>query len=160
MSLRSEKKHRQQRMPHRSRKKHRQQRTLLRSQKKYRQQRLLLGSSPLQKRTLKKASITNPKCWPVSATTTATGTRWVMPNNLGTAQEASGSANSTASPPPWSAEETDACFIVKGQCRPEARLCLFRGRAGAAMGGQAAHPQEARCIAANIAKLPELLRRR
>jgi hypothetical protein len=38
-----------------------QQRMPLRSQKKYRQQRLLLGSSPLQKRTLKKASITNPK---------------------------------------------------------------------------------------------------
>jgi len=34
---------------------------------------------PLQKRTLKKASITNPKCSPVSATTTAMGTRWVTP---------------------------------------------------------------------------------
>src|SRR6516164_8667432 len=44
-------------------------------------------SLPLQKRTLKKASITNPKCSPVSATTTATGTRGVMPKDLGTAQE-------------------------------------------------------------------------
>ena len=35
----------------------------------------------------KKASITNPKCSPVSATTTAMGTRWVMPKNTGTAQE-------------------------------------------------------------------------
>jgi hypothetical protein len=35
----------------------------------------------------KKASITNPKCSPVSATTTAMETRWVMPTNLGTAQE-------------------------------------------------------------------------
>ena len=35
----------------------------------------------------KKVSTTNPKCSPVSATTTATGTRWVMRKNLGTAQE-------------------------------------------------------------------------
>jgi len=35
----------------------------------------------------KKASITNPKCSPVSATITAMGTRWVMPTNLTTAQE-------------------------------------------------------------------------
>jgi hypothetical protein len=41
----------------------------------------------------KKASITNPKCSPVSATTTAMGTRWVMPKNLGTAQEVSFSAD-------------------------------------------------------------------
>ena len=41
----------------------------------------------------KKVSITNPKCSPVSATTTAMGTRWVMPKNLGTAQEVSFSAD-------------------------------------------------------------------
>jgi hypothetical protein len=41
----------------------------------------------------KKASITNPKCSPVSLTTTATGTRWVMPKNLGTAQEVPFSAD-------------------------------------------------------------------
>src|SRR6516164_9826574 len=57
-----------------------------RSQKKHHQQRMPLRSLPLQKRTLKKASITNPKCSPVSATTTAMGTRWVMPKNIGTAQ--------------------------------------------------------------------------
>src|ERR1700751_488672 len=66
---------------------HRHQRMSLRSRKKHRQQRMPLRSLPLQKRTLKKASITNPKCSPVSATTTAMGTRWVMPNNLSTAQE-------------------------------------------------------------------------
>ena len=90
---RSRKKHRQQRMPHRSRKKHRQQRMSLRSEKKHRQQRRSHRSFPRQKRTLKKASITNPKCSltnpkcsPVSATTTAMGTRWVMPKSMGTAQ--------------------------------------------------------------------------
>ena len=41
----------------------------------------------------KKASITKPKCLPVSTTTTAMGRRRVMRKNLGTAQEASGSAD-------------------------------------------------------------------
>jgi hypothetical protein len=41
----------------------------------------------------KKVSITNPKCSPVSATTTAMGTRWAMPKNLGTAQEVPFSAD-------------------------------------------------------------------
>src|SRR5215813_9528169 len=65
----------------------------LRPRKKHLQQRMSLRSLPLQKRTLKKASITNPKCSltnpkcsPVSATTTAMGTRWVMPKSMGTAQ--------------------------------------------------------------------------
>jgi hypothetical protein len=43
----------------------------------------------IAKADTKKASITNPKCSPVSATITAMGTRWVMPKNLGTAQEVS-----------------------------------------------------------------------
>src|SRR5262249_34328593 len=68
-------------------KQHRQQRMSLRSEKKHRQQRRSHRSFPLQKRTLKKASITNPKCSPVSATITAMGTRWVTPENTGTAQE-------------------------------------------------------------------------
>src|SRR6516162_8155623 len=40
-----------------------------------------LRSLPLR-RTLKKANITNPKCLPVSATTTAIGTRGVMPKEV------------------------------------------------------------------------------
>ena len=42
-----------------------------------------------------------------------------------------------------------------GRQRPGARLRLFRGGAGTALGGAAAHPDEARRIAANIAKAPE-----
>jgi hypothetical protein len=53
-----------------------------------------LQSLLLQKRTLKKSSITSPRFSPVSATTiTAIGTLWVMPKNLGTAQAASFSAD-------------------------------------------------------------------
>ena len=41
----------------------------------------------------KKSKHYNAKCSPVSATTTAMGTRWVMPKNPGTAQEVSGSTD-------------------------------------------------------------------
>ena len=53
----------------------------------------------------KKASITKPKCLLVSTTTTAMGTRWVMPRNLGTAQEVSGSADPVRERPAASARK-------------------------------------------------------
>src|SRR5262249_15664855 len=42
---------------------------------------------PLQRLTPKKSNTPNPKYSPVSPATTAMGTRWVMPQNLGTAHE-------------------------------------------------------------------------
>jgi len=40
-------------------------------------------------------------------------------------------------PPPWSVEElNNACFVVRDCQRPGARFCLFRGRAGAEIGGE------------------------
>jgi hypothetical protein len=42
-------------------------------------------------------------------------------------------------PPPWSVEEQDACFVVVDRSGPKARVHLFRGRAGPAIGGQVAH---------------------
>ena len=49
-------------------------------------------------------------------------------------------------PPLWQIEETDACFIVRVSCEEEP---------GPTRRGQAAHRDEARQIAANMAKLPE-----
>jgi hypothetical protein len=58
-------------------------------------------------------------------------------------------------PPPWTVEETAPCFIVRdhnGQA-----LAFVYCEDDAALDGQAADPREARRIAANIAKLPELV---
>jgi hypothetical protein len=41
-------------------------------------------------------------------------------------------------PPPWTAEETEACFIVKDHTG-QARVRLFRGRARPADGVLSAH---------------------
>ena len=61
-------------------------------------------------------------------------------------------------PPPWSADETDACFIVRdanGQALAHVYCEDEPGRRAAA---KLLTRDEACRIAANIAKLPELLR--
>jgi hypothetical protein len=41
-------------------------------------------------------------------------------------------------PPPWSVEEQEACFVVRDQDGQQLAYVYFRGRAGAAISGQAA----------------------
>ena len=61
-------------------------------------------------------------------------------------------------PPPWIAEETDACFIVR-DANGQALACVyFEGEPGRRSAAHLLTRDEARRIAANIANLRELLR--
>jgi hypothetical protein len=60
-------------------------------------------------------------------------------------------------PPPWTVEETDACFIVKDHAGLSLAYVYFEEEPGRRAAAKLLTRDEARRIAANIAKLPALL---
>jgi hypothetical protein len=70
-----------------------------------------------------------------------------------------GDAHPPPLPTPWSADETDACFIVRDHNGQALVYIYFEEEAGRRSAANLLTRDEARRIAANIAKLPNLLHR-
>jgi hypothetical protein len=80
---------------------------------------------------------------------------------LGAASAVAGIAASTSRrfPPPWSVEDIDAAFVVKDGSGQKVAYVYYEEEPGRRSAAKLLTKDEARRIAANIAKLPELSRK-
>ena len=60
-------------------------------------------------------------------------------------------------PQPWSVEELEACFVVKDSADQKLAYVYFEGDSGRRSAAKLLTKDEARRIAVNMAKLPQLL---